>query len=240
MKRTLILTLTLTFTLSSTALAAKFQNQFVEFELPPMWQCNLEGAEWVCQSTEREKKRDAIIVLAAKLAGDNDGITKYMDYLKRPKEWMTMKGKPIRSEPRYVKEASVANHPWVDSIHMESEIPGFLTRYLGTTKADIAVLVTYSVNKDKWAQYQGVFDSMVNTLKVFRRSGPINLPAGGESVLARAPIGQNPTLMGVFPDAGEGQQQAPAQKNEDDTFLYIILGAAVVLFILWRKRRSNG
>lgn len=237
MKRSLVAVLA--FALSSPALAAKFQNQFVEFELPPMWQCNLEGAEWVCQSTEREKKRDAIIVLAAKLAGENDGITKYMDYLKRPKEWMTMKGKPIRSEPRYVKEASVANHPWADSIHMESEIPGFLTRYLGTTKADIAVLVTYSVNKDKWAQYQGVFDSMVNTLKVFRRSGPINLPAGGESVLARAPIGQNPSLMGVFPDAEDGKGQAPA-KQEDDTFLYLILGAAVVLFILWKKRRSNG
>lgn len=45
--------------------AAKWSNQFVEFEMPPQWSCSLEGAEWVCQSMNEEKKRDAIIVLAA-------------------------------------------------------------------------------------------------------------------------------------------------------------------------------
>ncbi len=51
---------------STPSYAAKFANQFAEFELPPQWQCSLEGAEWVCQSTNEAKKRDAIIVLAAK------------------------------------------------------------------------------------------------------------------------------------------------------------------------------
>ena len=50
---------------SPEAHAAKFANQFAEFELPPNWQCTLEGAEWVCQSTNESRKRDAIIVLAA-------------------------------------------------------------------------------------------------------------------------------------------------------------------------------
>ena len=43
------------------AFATKFANQFTEFELPPQWQCTLEGAEWVCQSTNEAKKKDAII-----------------------------------------------------------------------------------------------------------------------------------------------------------------------------------
>ena len=42
--------------------AAKFANQFTEFELPPQWNCTLEGAEWVCQNTNEAKKKDAIIV----------------------------------------------------------------------------------------------------------------------------------------------------------------------------------
>jgi hypothetical protein len=61
---------------SANSYAAKFANQFVEFELPPQWQCNLEGAEWVCQSLDEQKKRDAIIVLAAKLKGDQDSLSK--------------------------------------------------------------------------------------------------------------------------------------------------------------------
>ena len=56
------------------ARASLFANQFIEFELPPMWQCNLEGAEWVCQSGDDAKKRDAIIVLAAKLKGEQEQV----------------------------------------------------------------------------------------------------------------------------------------------------------------------
>ena len=83
--------------------AAKFANQFVEFELPPQWQCNLEGAEWVCQSTVEAKKKDAIIVLAAKLKGEQDSLDQYLTYLKNPKIYTTVQGKPMKSEVKYAK-----------------------------------------------------------------------------------------------------------------------------------------
>src|SRR4051794_34790223 len=132
-----------------TAHAAKFANQFTEFELPPQWQCNLEGAEWVCQSTDDKKKRDAIIVLAAKLKGDQDSLDQYLAYLKSAKVYTSVAGKSVKSEPRYAKTISLNGQPWVDSLHLESEIPGFYTRYLATVKQDIGVLVTYSINKNK-------------------------------------------------------------------------------------------
>ena len=69
--------------------AARFANQFIEFELPPLWACSLEGAEWVCQSTDPAKKRDALIVLAAKLKGDQDSLDQYTSYLKAAKSWTT-------------------------------------------------------------------------------------------------------------------------------------------------------
>src|ERR1700737_3401817 len=83
--------------------AAKFGNQFIEFELPPQWQCTLEGAEWVCQSTEEAKKRDAIIVLAAKLKGDQDSMDQYLAYLKAPKNFTSVQNKPVKSDPKYAK-----------------------------------------------------------------------------------------------------------------------------------------
>ena len=60
--------------------ATKFGNQFVEFELPTGWVCLLEGAEWVCQNqADAAKKKEAIIVLAAKIQGDQDTIDQYQN-----------------------------------------------------------------------------------------------------------------------------------------------------------------
>src|SRR4051794_4712207 len=87
--------------------AAKFANQFTEFELPPQWQCSLEGAEWVCQSTDESKKRDAIIVLAAKLKGDQDSLDQYLTYLKAAKTFTSVQGKPVKSEPKYAKTDNI-------------------------------------------------------------------------------------------------------------------------------------
>ena len=49
---------------SSHTFAKKFSNGYIEFELPPKWQCVIEGSEWVCQSENADRKKEAI---AAKL-----------------------------------------------------------------------------------------------------------------------------------------------------------------------------
>ena len=226
----------------SPAMAAKFANQFTEFELPPQWQCNLEGAEWVCQSTNDAKKRDAIIVLAAKLKGDQDSLDQYLSYLKAAKTYTSVQGKPVKSEPKYAKNVNLNGHPWVDALHMESEIPGFYTRYLATVKQDIGVLVTYSINKNKYKDYLEVFDNMVKTLKVFRKTGGINVAPGSGNLFDQAKIPANITADTVFPGANPmgGADGAPRPKKQELPLLPIAAGAAVVLFILWKRRQSSG
>src|SRR5687767_4895260 len=103
MKNKITLIAALFSLLSSPVFAAKFANRFVEFELPPQWQCQLEGAECVCQSTNESKKREAIIILAAKLKGDQDSIDQYTAYLKSPKTYNSVQGKAVKSEPKYTK-----------------------------------------------------------------------------------------------------------------------------------------
>ena len=51
------------------AFARKFTSQYCEFELPSGWDCALEGTEWVCQSSNKDRKKEAIIILAAKIRG---------------------------------------------------------------------------------------------------------------------------------------------------------------------------
>ncbi|MBC7692514.1 MAG: hypothetical protein H7222_12185 [Methylotenera sp.] len=222
--------------------AAKFANQFTEFELPPQWQCNLEGAEWVCQNTNEAKKKDAIIVLAAKLKGDQDSLDQYLTYLKGVKTYNSIQNKPIKSDPKYAKTVNINGQAWVDALHMESEIPGFYTRYLATVKDDIGVLITYSINKAKYQDYLADFDNLVRTLKVFRKAGVgLNAAPSTTNLFQNTTI---PTTMNegtVFPnsDPKGGADSAP-KKKEDNTLLFIIVAVAVVGFIIIRKKRQGG
>jgi hypothetical protein len=221
--------------------AARFANQFAEFELPPQWQCNLEGAEWVCQNTNEGKKKDAIIVLAAKLKGEQDSLDQYLAYLKAAKSFTSVLGKPLKSEPKYAKMVNVNGQAWVDGLHLESEIPGFYTRYLATVKQDIGVLVTYSINKDKYQQYIDDFENMVKTLKVFRKTGGINAAPANTNLFDNTKIPSNVANDTVFPgiNPSGGSDAAPKKKQQDTPLLPILLVGAAIGYIIWRKRQNR-
>ena len=165
------------------------------------------------------KKRDAIIVLAAKLKGDQDSLDQYLTYLKAAKTFTSVQGKPVKSEPKYAKTDNINGQPWVDALHMESEIPGFYTRYLATVKQDIGVLVTYSINKAKYQQYLNDFDNMVKTLKVFRKAGGINVAPAQGNLFQNAQIPVNVGSDTVFPGAQVqgGAESTKPKSNKDPT-----------------------
>ena len=222
--------------------AAKFANQFTEFELPPQWQCNLEGAEWVCQSTSEDKKRDAVIVLAAKLKGDQDSLDQYLAYLKATKNFTSAAGRPVKSEPKYAKSINLNNQPWVDALHLESEIPGFYTRYLATIKQDIGILVTYSINKAKYQDYLNDFDNMVRTLKVFRKAGGINVAPQNSNLFQEAQLPKGISADTVFPGGNinvSANAQQGKKSNGNMLWLLALLGVGVVAFIIIKKKRNG-
>jgi hypothetical protein len=231
----------LLFVLATPAHASKFANQFVEFELPSKWQCILEGAEWVCQSTDESKRKEAIIILAAKLKGDQDSLDQYQAYLKQPKQYTSLQGKSVNSEPKYSKIIQLNDHAWVDSLHLESEIPGFYTRYIATVMQDIGILVTYSINKDKYKDYLNEFETMVATLKAFRKTGGLNAAPANSNLFQNTTIPQGLSEGSVFPNVTAGRA-TPGQKKssggDDFTFYLLIAAVAGIAFFIWKKRRG--
>lgn len=233
----------LLFFISLNANAAKFANQFVEFELPTGWGCVLEGAEWVCQNQQDAiKKKDAIIILAAKIQGDQDTLDQYLNYLKNPKSYTTPQGKNVTSEVRYARNNTIGDQSWVDSLHLESEITGFFTRYLATVKDGIGILVTYSVNKNKYQEYSTVFDEMIKSLKAFRKEGGLNI-AGASSDLFKTKGGANLSSESVFGNIQGAEEAKPAAANNDifnDPIVFygaIALGALVLIMILKKMKK---
>lgn len=221
------------------AFASKWSNQFVEFELPAKWQCSLEGAEFVCQSLDENRKKDAIIILAAKHRGPQDTLDQYSAYLKKPKDFKSKEGKTLKSEVKYTRNLDLNGHTWADSLHLESEVAGFFTRYLATIKEDIGVLVTYSVNKSKYPIYQAEFDNMVKTMRVFRKPGGLNSGANN-NLFAQAKIPGGISDAAVFGVNGpEGDAEKKEAPKEEDNNLLFILGGAILLFVFLRRKKKN-
>ena len=234
--------LILSLTTLLSANAAKFANQFVEFELPAGWSCVLEGAEWVCQNQQDPiKKKDAIIILAAKIQGDQDTLDQYLNYLKNPKTYTTPQGKSVTSEVRFARNNTIGDQSWVDALHLESEITGFFTRYVATVKDGIGVLVTYSVNKNKYQEYSTIFDEMIKSLKAFRKEGGLNI-AGASSDLFKTKGAANLSNEAVFGNIQGAEDAKPAQQPNlfDDPMIFygaIALGALILIMILKKLKK---
>ena len=155
----------LIFAGSFQAQAKLFRNSYVSFELPSRWSCKLEGTEWVCTSQFAKKAKEAIIILTAKEAGPSDHLNVYYNHLRLPKTLVT-KGKQSRSKFIHVKKRRIANHEWVDGMHLGSEIKSYYSRYLATKKNQIAILVTFSAHKRHYTKYSRDFLSAIQSLKV--------------------------------------------------------------------------
>ena len=148
----------------------------------------------------------------------------------------------MKSDPKYAKTTSINGHAWVDALHMESEIPGFFTRYLATVKQDIGVLVTYSINKTKYQDYLNDFESMVKTLKVFRKAGMgLNAGPANSNIFANTQIPQSVSGDSVFQGTNiEGGSDKKQKPKEDDTPLWpLLLIVAGAGYYIWRKKQNR-
>ncbi len=218
--------------------AKTFTSQYCSFELPPGWECALEGTEWVCQSENKERQKEAIIILAAKIRGEQDSLDAYTAYLKGTKTFTLPGGKTQVSEPKYTNPKTVNGQQWIDSLHLASEVPGFYTRYLATVKEDLGVAVTFSVGKDFYAAYQGVFDKIVASLRVFRQAG------GDTSKFALKNKDENLLDNGIIPEGGIKhditQNKAKGQAGALGTTeigLLALLAVGALMFMLKKKKK---
>jgi hypothetical protein len=157
--------------LSKPAAAARFSNSFVEFELAPGWECAQEGSEWLCQVGQGPKNDEAVIVVAAKPKGAGGKLEQYLNYLRAPRRQIDEQGRALVSEPKYAKVIKINEQDWVSSLHSDSELSSYLTRYLVTTSGEWQIGVSYSVKKPSYQKYYTEFEALVKSLKIRAKAG---------------------------------------------------------------------
>jgi len=223
----------------STSHATLFQNSYVSFELPPSWQCNLDGTEWVCISNYAKQAKEAIIILTAKEMGPADTLANYETRLKTPRELPDKTGKVVPSQVLQVKQRMINNHPWVDALHLGSEISSYYTRYLATVKDKIAILVTFSAHKEHYTQYSGDFLKAVESLRVVAAKDILDAKSGQGGVGAPSGTIGNPIAVPDTYDPNGGNPPEPtpfAQMKTKILALALLLGA--IGFYLWRRKKN--
>ncbi len=180
--------------LSTTAHAKRFRNAYVSFELPPNWNCKLEGSEWVCENDFSQKTKEAIIILTAKEVGPTDTLPAYLAHLQTARTITGRGGATTKSQVINVKERMISSQMWIDGMHLGSEVGPYFTRYLATIKDRISILVTFSAHKQHYTKYSADFIKAVESLRVVATKDTLG-NRGSESTRGSetigAPIGQN-------------------------------------------------
>ena len=143
-----------------------FQNSYVSLELPDTWACTQEGVAWTCTPAGTLPSKEAVIVLAAKVAGPEDNMANFLNFLRQPKRIVTRVGTPMPSQVSYAQNRVLAGSTWVQAQHLGSEIQDYYTLYLATVKEQLAILISFSAEKNHYGVYNSVFDHAMKTLRI--------------------------------------------------------------------------
>ncbi|MBX7230856.1 MAG: hypothetical protein K1X29_02095 [Bdellovibrionales bacterium] len=209
--------------------------------MPPNWDCRREGTEWLCVSQYSQKAKEAIIILTAKEAGPSDTLAQYEARLKEPRMLPKSNGGPAAtSKILHVQQRIINNQPWVDSLHMGSEVSSYYTRYLGTVKERIALLVTFSAHKSQYTLYSNDFIKAIESLRVTASKDLTNgsrpltgYHPGSEPLGQPIPMGDSPS--DPFPMEDQNPNGSGIKKLLGLALILIALG----IFIFLRTQKKS-
>ena len=170
-----------------------FKTDFIAFKLSNQWDCNQEESEYVCRPTSDAKKREALIVIAAKIPGKDDNLKAFFEYLKKSKKITDFEGRTVASKVNTIKYKEIQSTQWVDAIHLSSELKDFYTRYLATVKNGIAILVTYSVLQSRHSAYVAELNRMITSIEVLARPPQLAAPPVPKKPGPKIQTGDRPT-----------------------------------------------
>ncbi|MCM2282330.1 MAG: hypothetical protein NDI61_10860, partial [Bdellovibrionaceae bacterium] len=181
--------------------ATRFRNSYVSFELPNRWSCQLIDTEWVCRNGEPgDKTKEAVIILTAKEVGPSDSLQAYEAHLKTPRTLPSALGTPTQSQILNVTQRKINNHPWIDGMHLNSEVRDYYTRYVATTKDRIAILVTFSAHKAYYSRYTNDFFRAIESLQVLNTRALFQSAGQGGDGIGGAGGG----MIGIDPNIAMG------------------------------------
>ncbi len=138
---------------------------YISFDHPDGWRCELSQGVWICQSTLEGERRESVVLSIATRATEWDTVDNYLEYLKKTRTISDEQGKPVESKVTYARKRDINGVVWVDSLQVNSELPGFWARYVATVHNKLAILITYVVSEENYQRLAPQFERMVASLR---------------------------------------------------------------------------
>ena len=224
--------------------AKLFCTSYICFEIPKSWSCIPEGAHQICHNKIKRLAKEAIIIMVAKETGSQDNLSEYINYLKQKKNYKTKKGHSVQSRVFHSKQRSIHRHLWADGFHLASEIPKYYTRYLGSTKQGLAVLVTYTAHQKLWKKYSKDFNTSIQSLRFLNVDEALRKLRAARG--SRGSKGIRDYLEDII---GDGEIDVEGEDGDSslmdllaenwDKVLGGGIAAGTIGFLMWRRRRSS-
>ncbi len=210
-------------TISPLAEAKSFLNSYISFEVPDNWSCIQEGVAWTCTPTGAIESKEAVIVLAAKVAGPEDNLINFLTFLREPKKIKTRVGTTMPSQVMYAQQRMLGGHRWIQAQHLGSEVQEYYTLYLATVKEQLALLVSFSAERNRYQAYNPVFDRAIKTLKIVASQQLLfpksNRPSAGDVI----------GIQGTTEVQFNPEDLLPPPEKKSGKLLFLVLGLIVVI-----------
>ncbi len=207
--------------------ARTFKNAYISFEMQDNWKCKLEQTEWVCRAEDPQEAKEAVIILTAKEKGPTDNFAIYKEHLAKPMNMAMKTSSSIKSTVTMPpRDLQLNEQTWIDSLHTNSEVQNYFTRYLATIKDQIAILVTFSVHNKYYTKHQAHFMDTIKSLRVIATKDLLSRPDMGPLRNANEALGPGiseamPSDLLAADEDGQGQDQGGLLNNQ--LFLGLIL-----------------
>jgi hypothetical protein len=229
--------------------ARTFKNAYISFEMQDSWKCKLEQTEFVCRSEDPQEAKEAVIIFTAKEKGPTDSFPIYFEHLNKPITAPAKTGATLTSTVTIApREVLINDQKWLDSLHINSEIQNYYTRYLPTIKDQIAVLITFTAHNSKYQKHATHFAETVKSLRVIA-SKDLNSSTSGGGIGGASGAGMfgsvnnaiNPNDLLSEENASADQGKGGLLSNELFLgFLLLLLAAAAYIGIKIYQKKKNG
>ncbi len=219
-----------------------FKNAYISFEMLDNWKCQLEQTEWVCRAEDPQESKEAVIILTAKEKGPTDTFELYQNHMSSP---ITTQGKSGSMTSTVIYKSTqlkMSDHPWLDALHTNSEVQNYYTRYLATTKDQIAILVTFSAHNKYYAKHSTNFNNTVKSLRVIASKDILSRPDLGPFRGSGEQLGDSigrAMPSDLLAPENESSSQGKGYLKNPMVIGFIILLLAAIAFVVLRFRKKN-
>jgi hypothetical protein len=227
--------------------AFSLTTQYVSFEHPESWRCELNQGVYICQGVQEPDRKESIVLSVATIAGEWDSLDAYEKYLKTPRTIQDDTGAELESKISYTRRRNINGVTWIDSLQYNSELPGFWARYTATVQNKLAILITYIVSDEYYSKMAPKFEKMISSLKpsnqfessISSSQGKSGLP--GNQILG--PAAQKDLLSSRLNTKKTAQSNPNSQVDSEEGSNPVVLLAAIVLIaglVLVILKRGKG